>query len=585
MNKFTILIAALFIAAGQFICGAVAQADHTRPAFVATSQEVTGGILGSNPLLADGLNVLLASNLASSPFLLEVANLDDPTYTNDPDIVLNAFSGVDRDGDVTNNGSGTNMFIVTPDSMDPVTGGFVSSFPGGNITNGLLTAGPGTIIISGIPLNDLTVSADFSETATPGIFEFTSTPTAAFLTESFLVTLPAPDPFTGTLVDVLNQFGIFPDTDADGDGTNDAYSAEFVFSGISCEITPVDPTPLDGFVATSQVVTGGILGSNPLLADGLNALLEANLISDPFLLQVDDLDDPTYFNDPDITLKTWDGVDEDGDPTNNFDGTNSFLLSSDSYDDNGNPVSAFPGGSITDGFLSAGPGTIVISGIPLNNLTVEADFSETAIPGIFEFTSTPTAAFLTESFLVTLPAPDPFSGTLVDVLSQFGIFPDVDGDGDGTNESYSAEFVFTGISCTLYGNDFGPGGPTPVEDCSNGLDDDGDSLADCDDPDCFSAPGCVTGIQFRRGDINSDAAINIADAVALLGFLFSGAAAPGCSDSGDTNDDGSLNIADAVSLLGFLFSGAAEPPAPGVNCGVDPTDTDPLDCQSATSGC
>ncbi|NCF55133.1 MAG: hypothetical protein GWP41_02560, partial [Planctomycetia bacterium] len=99
------------------------------------------------------------------------------------------------------------------------------------------------------------------------------------------------------------------------------------------------------------------------------------------------------------------------------------------------------------------------------------------------------------------------------------------------------------------------------------------------------APGCVTGIQFRRGDVTSDSAINIADAVALLGFLFSGAAEPGCSDSGDTNDDGGLNIADAVSLLGFLFSGAAEPPAPGINCGVDPTDTDPLDCQSATSGC
>ena len=63
---------------------------------------------------------------------------------------------------------------------------------------------------------------------------------------------------------------------------------------------------------------------------------------------------------------------------------NSFLLSSDSYDDNGKPgFRRFPGGSITDGFLSAGPGTIVISGIPLNNLTVEADFSETAIPGIF----------------------------------------------------------------------------------------------------------------------------------------------------------------------------------------------------------
>ena len=281
------LLACLFVVSTGSL-----HADHIRPAFVATSQEVTGGILGSNPLLTDGLNALLAGNLASSPFLLEVANLDDPTYTNDPDITLNAFSGVDEDGDPTNNFSGTNNFIVTPDSMDPVTGDFVSVFPGGNITNGLLTAGPGTIVISGLPLNDLTVSANFSETSTPGIYEFTSTPTAAFLTETFLVTLPAPDPFSGTLVDVLTSFGIFPDVDADSDGTNDAYSAEFVFSGISCNIVPVDPTPFDGFVATSQEVTGGILGSNPLLSDGLNSLLASNLANFPFLLQVADLDDP-----------------------------------------------------------------------------------------------------------------------------------------------------------------------------------------------------------------------------------------------------------------------------------------------------
>ena len=577
-----------FLLACLFVSGsATVHADHIRPAFVATSQEVTGGILGTNPLLTDGLNALLASNLETSPFLLEVANLDDPTYTNDPDITLNAFSGVDEDGDPTNNASGTNNFIVTPDSLDPVTGDFLSTFTGGNITNGLLTAGPGTIVISGIPLNDLTVSANFSETAAgSGIYEFTSTPTAAFLTENFLSTLPAPDPFTGTLVDVLNSFGIFPDVDADNDGTNESYSAEFVFSGISCNIVPIDPTPFDGFVATSQEVTGGILGTNPLLTDGLNALLASNLTNFPFLLEVADLDDPTYTNDPEITLNTYGGVDVDGDPTNNNDGVNEFVIDSESYDDNGNIVSQFPGGDIVNNLLTAGPGTIVISGIPLNNLTVAATFTETtAGSGIYEFTSTPTSAFLTETFLVTLPAPDPFTGTLVDVLTSFGIFPDIDADNDGTNESYSAEFVFTGISCVLYGNDFGPGGPTPTEDCGNGIDDDGDSLADCDDPDCATDANCATGNQFRRGDVNGDAALNIADAIALLGFLFSGSAAPGCLDAGDVNADGANNIADAISLLGFLFSGSAEPPAPGTNCGVDPTDTDPLDCQNPTGGC
>ncbi len=577
-----LLLAFIFVTGTQSL-----QADHIRPGFVATSQEVTGGILGSNPLLTDGLNALLASNLATSPFLLEVADLDDPTYTNDPDITLNAFSGVDEDGDPTNNDSGENNFIVTPDSLDPVTGEFVSSFPGGSITNNLLTAGPGTIVISGIPLNDLTVSATFSET-TPGsgVYQFISTPTAAFLTESFLSTLPAPDPFSGSLVTVLNSFGIFPDVDADGDGVNESYSAEFVFGGISCNIVPVDPNPLDGFVATSQEVTGGILGSNPLLTDGLNALLASNLANFPFLLEVADLDDPTYTNDADITLNTYGGMDEDGDPTNNYSGTNEFLIDSDSYDDNGNIVSQFPGGSIVNTVLTAGPGTIVISGIPLNDLTVSATFSETSPgSGIYQFTSTPTAAFLTESFLETLPAPDPFSGTLVTVLNSFGIFPDIDADGDGVNESYSAEFVFTGISAVLYPNDFGSGGPTPTEICDNGVDDDGDMLTDCADPDCASDANCVSGNQFRRGDVNGDAALNIADAIALLGFLFSGAAAPGCLDAGDVNDDGSNNIADAIALLGFLFSGAAEPPAPGSSCGFDPTDTDPLDCAIATGGC
>ncbi len=92
------------------------------------------------------------------------------------------------------------------------------------------------------------------------------------------------------------------------------------------------------------------------------------------------------------------------------------------------------------------------------------------------------------------------------------------------------------------------------------------------------------GTNFRRGDVNSDDLQNIADAVALLGFLFSGGAALACDEAGDVNDDGNLDIADAVSLLGYLFSGAAAPPNPFINCGPD-TDGDNVNCTNPTGSC
>jgi subtilisin-like proprotein convertase family protein len=85
---------------------------------------------------------------------------------------------------------------------------------------------------------------------------------------------------------------------------------------------------------------------------------------------------------------------------------------------------------------------------------------------------------------------------------------------------------------------------------------------------------------FRRGDVNGDGGVNIADAVRLLNSLFvSGTPQPECYDSADINDDGSVNVADAVFLLSALFvSGSATPPPPGVfDCGPDPTD-DTFDC-------
>jgi len=84
---------------------------------------------------------------------------------------------------------------------------------------------------------------------------------------------------------------------------------------------------------------------------------------------------------------------------------------------------------------------------------------------------------------------------------------------------------------------------------------------------------------FVRGDVNSDGALDIADAISSLDYLF-GAVALSCQDAADTNDDGRLDIADPIHLLGFLFSGDTAPAAPFPDCDTDPTD-DLLQCQSA----
>jgi hypothetical protein len=77
--------------------------------------------------------------------------------------------------------------------------------------------------------------------------------------------------------------------------------------------------------------------------------------------------------------------------------------------------------------------------------------------------------------------------------------------------------------------------------------------------------------RFVRGDANGDGTVNISDAVAILGYLFLGAAVPPCLDAGDTDDSGSLDLSDAVSVLNHLFLGAAPPPSPYPERGLDPT--------------
>jgi hypothetical protein len=85
------------------------------------------------------------------------------------------------------------------------------------------------------------------------------------------------------------------------------------------------------------------------------------------------------------------------------------------------------------------------------------------------------------------------------------------------------------------------------------------------------------GEDFVRGEVNDDDRIDLSDAVAILGHLFLGGAAPSCRQAADVNDSGAIDLSDAVYLLGHLFLGGPPPPPPFPEPGRDPT-PDGLDC-------
>jgi hypothetical protein len=84
--------------------------------------------------------------------------------------------------------------------------------------------------------------------------------------------------------------------------------------------------------------------------------------------------------------------------------------------------------------------------------------------------------------------------------------------------------------------------------------------------------------------------VNLADAIYLLTYLFSGGPSPQCFDVADVNDDGGLDVSDGVALLGYLFIDTTPPQHPFPGCGVDTTPSPLpgwLSCESVGSsgGC
>ena len=89
----------------------------------------------------------------------------------------------------------------------------------------------------------------------------------------------------------------------------------------------------------------------------------------------------------------------------------------------------------------------------------------------------------------------------------------------------------------------------------------------------------VTEHPFRRGEINNDGRLDIADPIVLLDYLFGGGREPTCLDAADVNTDVKLDVADAVSLLGYLMGGGAPPSEPFTACGVPDPACSGLGCR------
>jgi hypothetical protein len=76
--------------------------------------------------------------------------------------------------------------------------------------------------------------------------------------------------------------------------------------------------------------------------------------------------------------------------------------------------------------------------------------------------------------------------------------------------------------------------------------------------------------EFRRGDVNSDGSVDIADPIALFDSLFSAGLPLPCEGAADANGDGTAGVGDVIALLAYLFSGGAPPAPPFPACGTDP---------------
>ncbi len=105
--------------------------------------------------------------------------------------------------------------------------------------------------------------------------------------------------------------------------------------------------------------------------------------------------------------------------------------------------------------------------------------------------------------------------------------------------------------------------PTFLDDCN------GNDIPDMDDIESGYSedangnwiPDECDGYQpeYICGDANSDASVNVSDAVYIINYVFVGGNPPVPLQSGNANCDGSVNVSDAVWIINYIFIGGNDP--------------------------
>jgi hypothetical protein len=71
--------------------------------------------------------------------------------------------------------------------------------------------------------------------------------------------------------------------------------------------------------------------------------------------------------------------------------------------------------------------------------------------------------------------------------------------------------------------------------------------------------GYVHAVFVRRGDANADGAIDVADVMYLINYLFLAGSGPCPMEAGDANCDRFMDVADVMYLINYLFIGGSPP--------------------------
>ncbi len=216
-----------------------------------------------------------------------------------------------------------------------------------------------------------------------------------------------------------------------------------------------------------------------------------------------------------------------------------------------------------------GSGTSVSEYYPSANFdltaTVDATVTVLSMVAPVEFAS----PSVTDAFRFWFENPSVNFGHSVEVVGNQGV---------GTEfQSASADLGRNGVTLEITFAVTPTAGPSP--DCNgNGVADSCDiDTGTSQDVDSDGVPDeCQgPGVDFIRGDCNTDGGIDISDVVRLLGTLFSGANPFDCPEACENNDDGALDIADAIFVLNWLFSSGPNLPPPSPACGADPNPPGP----------